>query len=142
MRKADWKSISARFNERRQSDRNIYSAKKMQEICQSIGIRKDVYQLMLKKDKIFFNIKEVGTSKEIQFSQTPVFEGVFRQLFEDAKQSKKKKPVKRDEAFEQECIEYLKSQGYRILREDGVDESKLKKELPEIYEKFLIVTEL
>lgn len=142
MRKADWKSISARFNERRQSDRNIYSAKKMQEICQSIGIRKDVYQLMLKKDKIFFDIKEIGNSKEIQFSQTPVFEGVFRQLFEDAKQSKKKKPAKRDEAFEQECIEYLKSQGYRILREEGVDETKLKKELPEVYEKFLIVTEL
>jgi predicted phage-related endonuclease len=141
MRKADWKSISARFNERRQNDRNIYSAKKMQEVCQSIGIRKDVYQLMLKKDKVFFDIKEVGTGKEIRFSQTPVFEGVFRQLFEDAKQSKKK-PAKRDEAFEQECIEYLKSQGYRILREDGVDETKLKKELPEVYEKFLIITEL
>lgn len=136
--KVDYVSVTEAFNKLIQSDKKIHTPSEMRNICKGIGIRADVFQLMMKKGT-FFRTRKIGTKKEVVFSSTPIYKNIFKELFEEAANVKKNKP----KVFkEEEVIEFLKSKGYRIYREDGINENALKKEHPELYRRYLIVNEV
>lgn len=92
-----------------------------------------------KKEEIFFRKRRSGQVVQYCFTDVPVYKGAFIKLYGDYNKKLKEIPSQSDE---EKAISLLKSLGYRIFKEEGIDEDALQNQYPEIYEKFLITKEI
>lgn len=73
-----------------------------------------------------------GNFKSCMFPHNPVHISWFKNWIYN------KKATNQQLSFEEECSEYLKSQGYQLKKCVGFDEEAFKTDYPELYQKYLI----
>lgn len=136
MRKVNKLEICEKFNTLRQNNlHRKFTSEEMKTLMKGIGINNHIFCQM--KDT-FFRRRRVGKITEYCFTDTPIHKQYFIDLYAKFNSSRKEpKNLK-----EEEAIQLLKSLGYRIFKEEGIDENALLDQYPDIYEKFLITKEV
>lgn len=87
--------------------------------------------------KNFFSRKREGVKIFYSFTETPIYMSQFQSLL-----LRKQALPKKEKFSVEEAISFLKEKGYRIFKEEGIDEHRLRKENPEIYNQYLLTKEI
>lgn len=123
-----------------------YSSEQMVQIVkEKCDLGKSYFWEMVKQG--FFEKSTDSKRTSYMFPYSPVHQSKFEQLFKNFR--KRMRDLRRPETNTvitgsdiDKAISLLKKEGYIILRNDGIDESKLKAEMPEVYNKYKIMRQL
>lgn len=132
----DFSELAKKFNQLRQDNLNKkFTATDMRELMKSIGISASVFHLM-GKDSQYFRTRTIGRNREYCFQQFPTHWNLFSRLYSQCSKNRKEYNSKLKEnttLTEQSAIELLKSLGYILYKDEGLNEDLLKSKYPEIY---------
>lgn len=138
--KIDKVALCEKFNTLRCNNlHKTFSSNEMWNLMHSIGINKHIFSAMSKEGEIFFRKRRNGQVVQYCFTDVPVYKGTFIKLYNSYNKTLKTPPSQSDE---EKAINLLKSLGYKIFKDEGIDETALQNQYPEIYEKFLIINEI
>lgn len=104
------------------------------------GISRWIITKMLQNPTFFTKVKREGQGKCIgyMFQHDPIHINIFKNWLKDQKSiSSKKEEVKKTSTLEEDCVAYLRNQGYVLQKCVGFDESAFKKDYPQLYQKYL-----
>ena len=105
------------------------------------GISRWIVTKMLQNPTFFTKVKrEGGQGKCIgyMFQSNPVHISLFKNWLKDQKSvSSKKEEVKKTSTLEEDCVVYLRNQGYILQKCVGFDEKAFKEDYPQLYQKYL-----
>lgn len=128
----DFSELAKKFNQLRQDNLNKkFTATDMRELMKSIGISARVFNLM-GKDPQYFRTRTIGRNREYCFQQFPTHWHLFNKLYSQCSKNRKEYTSKTT-LTEQSAIELLKSLGYILYKDEGLNEDLLKSKYPEIY---------
>lgn len=116
------------------------SNEQLQNILHDECKMSNVYIVEAKK-RGFVHSRQNGLTKEYCFTDYTIGKEQFIKLYADMRKvfNKQRKPKEVTGSDIDKAIALLKKEGYIILRNDGIDESKLKAEMPEVYKKYQIL---
>lgn len=137
-RKIDVAEVCKAYNSaREQNSGRKGDSKWVIEILKSFGISGNVAGKMLKESALLQQYHREGAGrgnwKGYIWPSNPVHISWFQNWL-----SSPKKEVPTKQSFEEECVEYLRKQGYQLKKCIGFDEDAFKKDYPQIYQKYLI----
>lgn len=122
------------------------SGEELSRQLKAAGFNAETIALFKRNKEIFSSERKFGKPKMFSFMQKPLYIGQLTAILQQAKELKAsynrnwKKPEEKKYSFtEEEAVEFLKSQGYRLQKEVGLDIETLKKENPKLFEKYLIL---
>ena len=104
------------------------------------GISKWIVDKMLQTPTFFTKVKRDGGKGKCigyMFQYDPVHINLFKNWLKNQKSGPSKKEEKKELSFEEECVEYMRNQGYALQKCIGFDESSFKKDYPQLYQKYL-----
>lgn len=134
--------LCTKFNELRTSKlEERYSPEEMKDLCKQIGINERIFHELAKRN--VFEKSKFGTKVVYRFSKNPLYKGLLEQTYNHIRQlnniskNKKKSPVELNLTDEEQAIALLKSKGYRLIKPIGINVESLKKDLPNIYRKYV-----
>lgn len=144
MKDKDPRKVCEQFNKVRMElvGRKYPSEKMIQIVKEKCDLGKSYFWEMVKQG--FFEKSTDSKRTSYLFPYSPVHQSKFEQLFKNFR--KRMRDLRRPEMDTvitgsdiDKAISLLKKEGYIILRNDGIDESKLKAEMPEVYDKYKIL---
>ncbi len=143
MKKLNASELCSKYNSARL--KNVGKKHSSQTAVRSLmeeGISKNSALKMLRSKTLFTQVKREnagrGNYRGYMFSYNPVHISWFNNWLNPSKPVNSTVSSKSDEDFESECVEYLKEKGYVMRRCIGLDKEALKRDHPDIYNKYLI----
>ena len=120
------------------------SGEELSHQLKTAGFNAETIGLLKKNKEIFNSERKFGKPKMFVFIQKPLYIGQLTAILKQAKELKTSynRNWKKSEKYsftEEEAVEFLKSQGYRLQKEVGLDTEALRKENPKMFEKYLIL---
>ena len=109
---------------------NIYNALVKKDIPKWIVTR------MLQVPTLFTKAQREGKKGGYMFSYSPVNIAWFEKWFPE-QHTRKAKETPKQTTMEEDCVEYLLGQGYKLQKCVGFDEERFRKEHPDIYQRYL-----
>ena len=136
MKKLDSKELLSKFNTLRQQNlKKEFTPAELEKLLNSNGFNSSIVSL-LKKVPGLFQVQKLSTSRWYSFTEKPLnyleMEKILREYCTPKKSSPKEKLTP-----EQEAVQLLVSKGYIVKRPIGLDTEKLRKELPDVYQKYM-----
>ena len=128
------------FNELRLANQGkTFTGKELDQLLNRYSFSMDLV-LALKRNSNVFDSVRSGTSKLFSFRKDPLFIDTMEHIVKDMRdhrigEYKKETP---NLSEEEKALALLKNQGYQIKKLVGFDESRFKKENPELYKKYLV----
>lgn len=141
------REVCEQFNKVRMElvGRKYPSEKMIQIVKEKCDLGKSYFWEMVKQG--FFEKSTDSKRTAYLFPYNPVHQSKFEQLFKNFR--KRMRDLRRPETANtatgsdiDKAIALLKKEGYIIMRNDGIDENKLKAEMPEVYNKYKIMRQL
>jgi len=139
MKKLNVQEICAAYNTaRKQLIGTSFTFEQLHRELVSYGLSKNIAKRLINEK--FFIVTQIsglgrGRHFRYEFFNAPIHISVFQNYFYGEQ-------TKKDVPFEEECIAYLKSLGYKIYKPEGFDLKAFKSENPEIFEKYSICKEV
>lgn len=137
-KRLDSLELTKRFNELRMKELgNIYPVQAMSELIRSIGINGHIFNKLSQAG--VFEKSKVGKRTMYKFSATPLYKDIMKDCCENYSAYTKKESKGLTEEI---AINFLKSKGYKVQKEDSFDLETLKKENPELYSRYIVYKEV
>ena len=140
MEKLNVEKICAGYNASREKNAGRkMPAELVIKILKESGISDNLSKRMLRSSTLFTRYKRENAGKGVHYGyiwpSTPIHINLIKSfLYPSTKVTPKKA-----QSFEEECIQYLKNQGYTGFKKPvGFDEDAFKKDYPQLWEKYLI----
>ena len=133
MKKLDYNSMAEKFNSIRMENLGKkFTREDLIRLFSDSGIKAHIINKMI-QNTLFFTNGRSGTRIFYCFNHVPVYRSKFEELlFQHQRKTELSK--------EEQAINYLKSLGYKIYKDKGIDVEALQKQHPDIY-KSLVITE-
>ena len=137
-RKIDPIKLTEEFNTLRMKNLNkIFNSEGYYKLLSSVGISKVYAKKIAETDSVRHRVK--GFSIEYCFTELPLHKKDMISFYADRGKHKKKEVV---ETPIEAAIRLLKSNGYRIFKDEGIREKELKERYPQIYKLVVITKEI
>lgn len=137
-RKIDPVKLTEEFNTLRMKNlKKIFNSESYYKLLSSIGISKVYAKKIAETASVQHRVK--GFSIEYCFTETPLHKKDMIYFYADRGKHKKKEVV---ETPIEAAIRLLKSNGYRIFKDEGIREKELKERYPQIYNQLVIIKEI
>lgn len=136
MKKLDSKELLSKFNTLRQQNlKKEFTPAELEKLLNSNGFNSSIVSL-LKKVPGLFQVQKLSTSRWYSFTEKPLNYLEMEKILKEYCAPKKSTP-KKELTPEQEAVKLLVSRGYIVKRPVGLDTDKLRKELPEVYQRYM-----
>ena len=137
-RKIDPVKLTEEFNTLRMNNlKKIFNSESYYKLLSSIGISKVYAKKIAETASVQHRVK--GFSIEYCFTETPLHKKDMIYFYAGRGKHKKKEVV---ETPIEAAIRLLKSNGYRIFKDEGIREKELKERYPQIYNQLVITKEV
>lgn len=137
-KKIDPIKLTEEFNTLRMNNlKKIFNSESYYKLLSSIGISKVYAKKITETDSVRRRVK--GFSIEYCFTEIPLHKRDMITFYAGRGKHKKKEVV---ETPIEAAIRLLKSNGYRIFKDEGIREKELKERYPQIYNQLVITKEV
>jgi hypothetical protein len=139
--KVNVEKLTEALNKLRMDSKNkVFTTSELQENLSKIGFGKNIISLMQKHQ--MFDFEQMGCSKLYSFKKEPIHMERIKNLYNENRRYKnsytaRKNNIEKKALNEQEALDILQKQGYRIQKCMGFDLERFQKEQPVMYKRYL-----